>query len=153
MKLIRTIASRIRRRCEAFVRSPESTEYDFHGKSGLKCMCAVASFALHEALKKRGVSSKVIKGSYYLSPKDQNGDAFSRLGMAHCWLEVDKKIVDITATQFDVTPKVYIVSRMNRKYRAVQEVKDYDLLWNWGNQRPSPILSKKLIGRKHFVCS
>jgi hypothetical protein len=153
MKLIRSIARRIRKRCEDFACSKESNGHDFHDNEDLSCMCAVASFALHEALKRRGIRSKVIKGCYYLSPKSQKNDDMGTLGMTHCWLEVDDKIVDITATQFDVTPKVYIVSNRNQKYRVIQEVTDYDFLRDWGCQRPSPKLSKKLIGRKHFVCS
>lgn len=152
MKLIRSIARRIRRRCEDFVNSTESIGYDFHKQPDLACMCAVASFALHEALKRRGIRSKVISGKYYSSPKYRKGDVIGNWGMTHCWLEVDDKIVDITATQFfNVTSKVYIVSNSNEKYRAVQEVTDYGFLRDWGCQRPSPKLSKKLIGRKHFA--
>lgn len=66
-------------------------------------------------------------------------------GDCHCWVEVRGKIVDITATQFDVLPEVYIVSENSKKYSKERVIKSYRDLSGWRNQRPSRECTKKIL--------
>jgi hypothetical protein len=52
-------------------------------------------------------------------PKDLYED---EILINHCWVEVDGKIVDITATQFGEYPEVYIVSKADMKYCAIRTI-------------------------------
>lgn len=137
MNKIRAIASRVRRKCEAFAMSSAASNYDFHNNDDLSCMCAVASFVLAEALKKQGIKCNVIHGNFWEGGWDRG---------EHCWVEVGRNIVDITATQFlPDGPKVYIVSKKNRQYRRGEVKNHYSQFKNWYSQRPSPWVSQKIL--------
>jgi len=56
---VRIIATKVRKQCEAFVYSEDSSEYDFHEQANLDCMCAVASFALAYVLRKNHIKCKM----------------------------------------------------------------------------------------------
>ena len=137
MQKIRSIAKIVRKKCEVFAKSRASTNYDFHDKDDLSCMCAVASFVLAEALRKNGFECNVIHGN------------FSRYGCynsEHCWVEVKNKIIDITATQFKSSiPKVYIVSNKNRQFIDKEIKNDYQSFYKWSSQMPSPKITEKIL--------
>lgn len=137
MQKIRSIAKIVRKKCEVFAKSEDSTNYDFHDHDDLSCMCAVASFVLAEALRKNGFECNVIHGKFYL-----NGCYRSE----HCWVEVKNKIVDITATQFKSSiPKVYIVSDKNPQFVDKEIKNGYSSFYNWSSQMPSPKVTENIL--------
>jgi hypothetical protein len=104
--------------------------------------CAIGSVKLTEVLKREGFkNAKAIVG--YADK--------SKYGMAHCWVELNGKIIDITATQFNL-PKVFIRKKKNAlrrfpytdyKYREViQNSKLESQFGHWSaEQQPLPIRS------------
>ena len=128
-KAILKIAKKVRRQCEIFVKSPDALGHDFANKSNLTCMCAVASHALTTALKKQNISCKMIHGKFGYA--------------SHCWVEVDGHMVDITATQFDLPP--VIIARTYKGYTPLDTIKSPKDLSNWGNQKPDPKLTEKIL--------
>lgn len=80
MKTITQIAREVRSKAESYA--------DEHGYSeDLGGMCAVASAALHFRLLQNGYKSRIVWTS-------------ANRRCTHCFVEVNKKIVDITASQF-----------------------------------------------------
>lgn len=137
MKNLRVIALGVRKKCEKFALSNASINYDFHNQNDLACMCAVASFVLAEALRKNGIKCNVLYGKFHLPKRNW--------GSEHCWVEVGRKIVDITATQFQDLPKVYIVSNKSGQYRGGVVQNNYDQFDSWGGQMPTPLVSQKIL--------
>jgi len=126
------IAKQVRKWCEAFV-DTDGNQKKYNFDYSLCGMCAAASFALHDALKKHGIKSKVINGTF-------DGD------FEHCWIEIEDKIIDITATQFDVAALVHIVNKNNemyKKYKAYNSYKSFPK--GWGDQQPSRQLTQKIF--------
>lgn len=68
-------------------------------------------------------------------------------GSSHCWVEVGRYIIDVTATQFsDHLPAVYVTSKRSQVYKcekrgtaAYAETKDWD--------HQSPIRYERAIDR------
>jgi hypothetical protein len=131
MKSIIPIAVKVRKQCEKFACSDYAKNYDFHNEKDLSCMCAVASCVLAKTLRRKGIKCKVISGMFC--------DA------THCWVEIGHKIVDITATQFKVVPKVYIVNKNDSRYEVMRTVTNYDYFHDWINQKPSRTLIRKIL--------
>lgn len=82
-----------------------------YSNSTLSCYCATASWLLWERLRKNE-NVHLHYGKYY--------------GAEHCWISVGKMIIDITATQFGVNHKVYIVPISSYGYESL--VIDYDAI-------------------------
>lgn len=104
---LRALARRFR---SWFVTLPETSSFD----QDLCCACAVASEALARFLRREGFDARFVEGQYV--PWDLDGDT------NHCWVEVGKWIVDITATQFATgryrLPEVYIVPVGHKDFRS-----------------------------------
>lgn len=71
----------------------------------LKAMCYEISLGLSHELKKHEIDSKVIKGYFYIDNPDESqyDDEIDESEMRlapHFWVEVNNKILDITADQF-----------------------------------------------------
>lgn len=66
--------------------------------------CGVASYALYRLYKKYRIKSKFVMGQ------------FADFAGCHCWVQVNKKIVDITVTQFDIETPVLIVPANDDRY-------------------------------------
>lgn len=71
----------------------------------LKAMCYEISLELSNELKKHSIDSKVIKGSFYIDTPDESQyeddiDEDEMRLAPHFWVEVNNKILDITADQF-----------------------------------------------------
>ena len=135
---IRSIAERVRAKCEKFAMSKRSKRYDFHSKEDLNCMCAVASYTLSLALKKEDIDCNMFFGQFD--------------GMYHCWVETKRHIVDITATQFgdDDFSKVFISPKLidgndNIEHYDGGEAVDPNKMTDWGNQRPNLKLSQRIL--------
>ena len=143
------IAYKVRKQCEVFVNSEASKNYDFHKQDDLGCMCAVASFTLAFTLNKRNIEAKMIRGKFFINNdahKDEDEDCF---GDEHCWVEFRDKIIDITATQFDDVPKVYVSNRDSNRYSGEQVVLEPSELEGWGEeQKPNPEATQKILAIK-----
>jgi len=79
--------------------------------------------------KKFGYELELIEGAAFQHPD---------YGINHCWTIFDNKIIDLTATQFNVKNKIHIVSIKNKEYTevsrgktAIKNVKEY-----WCDQSP-----------------
>lgn len=104
------IASLVRKQCEEAI--PSFNKMNFYFCSDLGGMCAIASYALKQSLSKFKIRSKMVVGSF-----DWRGNHPYPNYCNHCWLEVADKIIDITASQFDKFPSVYIVPKDDSKYK------------------------------------
>jgi hypothetical protein len=136
MKTIRFIAQDVRRRCEIFKSSTDARCYDFYKKNNLKGMCAVASYALHDALKKANIRSRVVNGTYNAG----------RYWSGHCWIEYKDHIIDITATQFKIHRPVRIVRKTSRLYTKANVFNKYRDFFRWiPSQKPSPEITQKIL--------
>jgi hypothetical protein len=102
--------------------------------AGMSCwhdlcgLCAFASRVLQLRLQAAGFDAKLVQG---------NGDPKgTTLYATHVWVELDGKVVDITATQFThkVYPKVYISDKpANFLYPTKRKA-----FWDWEEgQRPN----------------
>jgi hypothetical protein len=103
-KQILKIAKKVRKIAHTFAMSPDSYRLDFHDRSDLRAMCAVASFALYNRLKNEGYDCVFVSGKF----KDWND---------HCWVEIDGCIVDITATQFGIEEDIFITPDYDDRYK------------------------------------
>lgn len=109
----RKIAQKVRKKCEKYVKGLENSIY---GET-LSCLCAVASKALQNELVEAGYNTKLVYGNAF--------------GDTHCWVELDGKIYDITATQFGVEEKVYVTDVNDEDYEKEKEVKDLRFFSGW----------------------
>ena len=139
MKELVDIAREVRKRCEEFSFSEKARDYDFYMQADLSCMCGVASFALSVALDGENIINRVFCGEYRRNINDD-----WKFGETHCWVCVNGRIVDITATQFGVKEKVHIVSACNRHY-IKGKVVNFDDFKDWDRQKPSVELVSKII--------
>ena len=145
MKRLLSIAKIVRKKCEKFALSKDSIDYDFNGENDLTCMCAVASFALYEALRQQGITCKVVEGLFYQFKEEPRNYQHYLRRYSHCWVKAGKKVIDITATQFGDYPKVHVVSNKNKKYRSMKTITDYNYFNDWYGQTPSETVSKKIL--------
>ena len=79
----------------------------------LEGACASASYVLWKHLRKQGYDADFIMGSYH--------------GFNHCWVEIEDRILDITATQFGVRKKVY--TRVLSAAIYQEELRGKDAAW------------------------
>jgi hypothetical protein len=80
-------------------------------KWNLAGACAIASYTLYKCLIKLKYKPK------FIVAEGCNG--------AHCWLELDNYVIDLTATQFNMAlPKVLITNK-NYYFKAIPELKSY----------------------------
>jgi hypothetical protein len=109
---------------------------------------ASASFTLKRALKKQGFNAQVVEGEMDV---DMTKETFPNqfLGQDHCWLQFKNYIIDITATQFNVTlPKVTITTTKDCRYKSERIVPTMkDLGWDFG-QTPTRSLVAKILKEK-----
>ena len=125
-----------REKCERFALSKDAEEYEFGGCKRLSGMCAVASFVVKEMLKRHKIKSKVVQG-YFV-------EKFN----THCWVEVEKRIIDITATQFGKYPEVVLTTNGHEWYNKEQHIKSADDLKRQGwdeTQCPTQNLVRRIL--------
>jgi hypothetical protein len=116
----------------------------------LGCWCAISSMILSMKLKENGINSTLVEGAYdyrgsvkelLSAPIAKNSD------VNHTWLEVNGKILDITATQFrnrkDVPPKVLISDYKNSKYIPVVKGKKVLENFKYWPKDQSPVYRHK----------
>jgi len=133
-KRVLAIVQDVRKRCEDFAFSRKAKDYPFYKEANLDCMCAVASFVLHTALRRNGFKSRVAYGFF---DRDSN----------HCWVELNKYIIDITASQFELKP-IYITHKDNDLYAKKRSFIRYSRFFhNWGGQKPSSRISRSILSQ------
>lgn len=98
-------------------------------KQKLGGMCAIASFALAVAFREYGYEADVYCGYWAYRP---SGD--------HCWVESDRLIYDLTATQFGERQEILVCDRLDKRFGAYRELhNDYRDFAKWPkHQRPFP---------------
>jgi len=74
----------------------------------LCCYCAIASYCLNQTLKKFKFDSSFILGSFYDNNNKTEND--------HCWVLINNSIIDITATQFKIKKRIYVVNEESKIY-------------------------------------
>ena len=129
------MAKGVRQQCYQFAHSSKASEYDFHKKRDLECMCAVASMALWEASRR---SCRVVMGRWRQPHKT---------GAHHCWVEYLDWRFDLTATQFGVISPVFVTRLENPRVRYSHGVEKRcykDFTWGPG-QSPTVGLIKQIL--------
>jgi hypothetical protein len=131
LKRVKRIAYRVREKCELYALNVISRDLDPKELMGL---CAIASFTLCTELEKAGIEAEVYEGKY---------DTW----FEHCWVVVDDKIVDITATQFGTKRRVSVRKDTSEWYEGSSctecELRDW-VSW----QRPSRSKSRRIMALK-----
>lgn len=114
IEFVRSVGEEIHMWAKKSLTCPRICQRDLMGA------CAISSYVLWKVLKKSGIESNFIQGDFEFEWN------------AHCWVEIENIIVDITATQFGYDRKVvfsdksdvnYIPKRINLS--AVREVNKY----------------------------
>jgi hypothetical protein len=91
----------------------------------LRGLCGIASYALYQALIKEG-----------FRPEFKMADLPTTIGK-HCWVELNGKVIDVTATQFGVPDRVFITRPTNRaltyfyESRSPFSYRDMRVVENW----------------------
>lgn len=159
-KILKVLES-VRTLMDSFASSKESKNYDFHSKEDLQCACCITSKVLFDILKEQGKSPKLCIGIFfdgYTIGLKTKGKSPSELKpyVNHCWIELDGKILDLTATQFNepsikhefVFPKIHITYKSDKKYLKVYDnsLKGFKTeISQWPrSQKPNVRLLKKL---------
>jgi hypothetical protein len=108
----------LEKRLAEFVRTQiESTLCPTYFGYDLACSCAVSSWTLWRFLTKNQIKSNFVLGRWYGDVAIQVEEClyedipvdWESVGIGHCWIEIDDKIIDITLTQFDNVPNVCIL--------------------------------------------
>lgn len=101
-------------------------------------LCAICSAALVEVLRREGYDAKLLVGWF-------------RGRHSHCWVETNKEVLDVTATQFwGVNKPLIKIDKSGRLYRAWFqygfEAKSLDEFHDWPEaQRPTDIKINRLL--------
>lgn len=95
-KALLKAAIHVRNEIEDFVFGQDRFNFD---PENLQGACAIASYTLHRTLNNLHIPNRFVMG--WFRDKWSNDEN-------HCWLEVGEHIVDITATQFGISDKVYV---------------------------------------------
>lgn len=132
-------AAKLVRNCmENFVPELEKSGHNFDSETLLGA-CGIASYCLQRVLRAVQVRSKFVMGVFDLGDQIDRGQ--------HCWVELQEFpiILDVTATQFDITSPVHITSIDDPKYvvrwkndpafRQLQEWRDQSHLFHMNQLR------------------
>jgi len=133
----------IRPQLEAYAKSIENPiGYGTFNPKTLKCMCAVGAYIHKTVINRLGGKAQLIKGQFD--------------GGHHCWVAIDNKIYDLTATQFNkklakvlyLTPENNNYKRYKIELKGTQAIKD---IKKWGDQ--SPFKHKSFVNKtvKHTI--
>lgn len=114
---IKDVGLNIHTECEALhKKNPLWIGEDLNGA------CAIASYSLYEFLKNNNLNSKFVLGTYN--------------DIKHCWVELDKQIIDLTATQFGSIHKVYTPLKDSNYYPQFYNKFALNIVRGWGDQSP-----------------
>ena len=140
MENIKKIAKNVRKQCELYAFSVYAYQFDFYKQKDLQGMCLTASFALNKALTLNNIKSQVIQGFFN--------------GQSHVWIEIDNKIIDITATQFNINRKIYILDKndldaiMYQRTHIIKNIKDINCSEWHKRQRPTHRIINQILFTK-----
>ena len=105
------LAQAVREACEQYAFSSKAQDLMFYKDDDLQGMCGIASQALVNILPLVGNKGVVMVGRYYVSSWTYS--------MGHAWVETcvgKRKIIDLTATQFDHKEPVVIASVRDKRW-------------------------------------
>lgn len=94
----------------------------------LNSYCAITSHFFVSVARRYGYNLSLVEGVAF---EDDMEDDF----VNHCWVQYRGKIIDLTATQFDVESNIHIVNVTNKKYRAIR--KNQSVINSLKNKWPS----------------
>lgn len=129
----------VRSKCYTYAHMEESNEALYHNSNNLHGMCAIASAAYVEYLKRIGIVASCVHTG------------------RHCWVSVGTYFVDLTSSQFDlsnflVLKKNVFMDLVNRNtsaysYIAYREVDNYkESFSNWHNgQAPNSKVINRIL--------
>lgn len=122
--LIKMLAKEIRKKAEKYAE-------DNGFEENLEGLCAITSFAFSEELEKNNILHDIVLGWNRYS--------------AHCWIEIDRIVWDLTASQFK-KPKIYNGEDIKENFptRKYAPCRYYDFK-DWENQRPLKRNVKSLL--------
>ena len=137
--MLRQIASKVRRRCERYVKNTNRNKLpSYSSAKNLECMCAIASALIFKELKKHKIKATFIEG--YFRTRLYSLRNPTKENINHCWVEVNKKIIDVTLTQFGRYPKVIVSGKISPKYIKIFTHSRVPKLKEWPeDQRPISI--------------
>ena len=134
------LAKKIRKKIDKAVKD-RSKWFDLFYED-LMGVCAIASMSLKKSLAKRKIPAEVYCGKFV---ENENDDLY------HCWIVLDGKSYDLTATQFKgIRRKVYVLNTNNRayknKYKIGERVTSLKFFQDWPNeQKPTSKVTKHLM--------
>jgi len=110
-----------------------------HFKKNLCGLCAISSLALKNGLEKKGFKSKALMGKFL----DEKGIT------DHCWVEDESSIFDITATQFNIPDKVFVIDKKSEEaywYQDGEVITEFSQFDQWPEtQKPKNDICHMLI--------
>ena len=115
----------VRQKCHDFAFSKASQWESFHKRASLEGMCALASACLQLYLKRKGITSHLVKSE------------------THCWIECGDYFIDLTSSQFYVyseknpffiVRKEELIEFVGKKH-AYQDWKRADDFFEYSNWR------------------
>ena len=130
---IYNISRKCRKRLEKYAK-------DFNFPDNLEELCAIASATLFKEFEKHGIKSKIILNPF------------------HCFVKIDDKIVDITASQFGVQyPKILIKKyekvednlwwKEEKSFTSIKRLYNWQYIRKWPNRQLAKIIKEKSYGR------
>lgn len=105
----------------------------------LACMCAIVSMALARSFRKHGYTARLVEGTFRHSKYS--------IDSGHCWVISGGKIWDLTATQFDIEKRIFVVSTKDKRYKPkhTHNKLTVDRFKKWPpEQRPTTKILKKI---------
>ena len=131
------IARALREKIDGFVEIEHGNFCNF--SQNLCGLCAISSFTLKKVLDRKGIKAKAFIGKFV----DDVGKT------DHCWVEDNRFIFDITATQFGIPEKVYVIDKKSEKassYQGGKMIKNANQFNGWPEtQRPKDSICHMLI--------
>lgn len=98
-------------------------------KRTLQCYCAISSKIFYKMARRAKYKVNIIQGNF---GKDYYPDNYNNIN--HCWIEYGNYIIDITATQFGIKDKIYIIEK--NKTDQYLTVRDDGIFISWHAQDP-----------------
>ena len=130
---IYNISRKCRKRLEKYAR-------DFNFPDTLEELCAISSATLFEEFKKHNIKSEIIGNSF------------------HCFIRIEDRIVDLTATQFGIQyPKILITKhekmsdnlyyKEEKTFTSVKRLYNWQYKKEWPNRQLATIIKENHYGR------
>lgn len=104
--MVNEVALLVREEMEDFVSGRSAFSHKLMGA------CGISSWVLDRVCKRLGIKSTFVMGHWH-KLGEHGPDPWNN----HCWVQVDDKIYDVTATQFEVADRVHVTDASDVRYR------------------------------------